>query len=97
MHHKVVRDVTIPAGDVDFSRAKRHGRECIDRLKPSERIRSFAVIDLPYGESQAKREADRCLRCAKAVEYYKECWYCLPCEIECPTEALLLEVPFLVN
>jgi len=38
-----------------------------------------------------------CQRCAKALDYYNEYWYCLPCEIECPTQALTLEIPFLVS
>ena len=45
----------------------------------------------------ARREAQRCLRCGYAYEHYGECWYCLPCEIECPTEALELKLPFLVR
>ncbi|MCF8041288.1 MAG: FAD-dependent oxidoreductase [Desulfarculaceae bacterium] len=49
------------------------------------------------GEPVARRAADACLRCAEAVDYYDECWYCLPCEVECPTNALILEIPFLVR
>ena len=45
----------------------------------------------------ARQEAERCLRCGHAYEKYGECWYCLPCEIECPTDALRLELPFMVR
>ena len=48
-------------------------------------------------EGSARREAQRCLRCGTAYERYQECWCCLPCEIECPTDALKLEIPFLVS
>jgi len=28
---------------------------------------------------------------------YDECWYCLPCEHDCPTKALTVEIPYLVR
>jgi len=67
------------------------------RIDVKRRRSTFDVIDMGYDAVTARKEADRCLRCAKAIEYYNECWYCLPCEIECPTEALTLEIPFLVS
>lgn len=55
----------------------------------------------PAGVSLEEKDADlaavSCLRCAQPVDYYDECWYCLPCEVECPTNALILEIPFLVK
>lgn len=87
--------VILPAAELD--RARRHAREPMPKLALQQRRRSFDIVDTGYSADAAKREADRCLRCGKAVEYYKECWYCLPCEIECPTEALTLEIPFLVS
>ncbi|BEQ15141.1 FAD-dependent oxidoreductase [Desulfoferula mesophila] len=48
-------------------------------------------------EGDASLAAVPCLRCAQPVDYYDECWYCLPCEVECPTSALILEIPFLVK
>lgn len=59
------------------------------RVQPSD-------IVLP-DEATARKAAGFCLRCAEAVDYYDECWYCLPCEVECPTKALILEIPFLVR
>jgi NAD-dependent dihydropyrimidine dehydrogenase PreA subunit len=28
---------------------------------------------------------------------YDECWYCLPCEHDCPTKAIRVEIPYLVR
>jgi NAD-dependent dihydropyrimidine dehydrogenase PreA subunit len=28
---------------------------------------------------------------------FNECWYCLPCEVECPTHALTVNIPLLVR
>jgi NAD-dependent dihydropyrimidine dehydrogenase PreA subunit len=85
------------ADDLDLSRARRYPRAVMPQIDIDMRKRSFALIHTGYEGATARKEGDRCLRCAKAVEYYNECWYCLPCEIECPTEALRLEIPFLVS
>ena len=28
---------------------------------------------------------------------YDECWYCLPCEKDCPTEAITVSIPYLLR
>ena len=28
---------------------------------------------------------------------YDECWYCLPCETDCPTGAVTVHIPYLVR
>jgi len=28
---------------------------------------------------------------------YDECWYCLPCQHDCPTKAIRVEIPYLVR
>ena len=28
---------------------------------------------------------------------YDECWYCLPCEVDCPTGAITVEIPYLLR
>ncbi len=83
--------------EVDFRLARRHPRAAVPRLPLAQRRTSFETVEAAYDGNIARREADRCLRCGKAVEYYGECWYCLPCEVECPTKALTLEIPYLVR
>ena len=28
---------------------------------------------------------------------YDECWYCLPCEHDCPTKAIKVQIPYLLR
>jgi NAD-dependent dihydropyrimidine dehydrogenase PreA subunit len=28
---------------------------------------------------------------------YDECWYCLPCEKDCPTNAITVNIPYLLR
>lgn len=28
---------------------------------------------------------------------YDECWYCLPCEVDCPTDAIRVNIPYLLR
>jgi NAD-dependent dihydropyrimidine dehydrogenase PreA subunit len=33
----------------------------------------------------------------KAFMKYDECWYCMPCEADCPTDAVSVHIPFLLR
>ncbi len=33
----------------------------------------------------------------KAYMRHDECWYCLPCEKECPTNAITVDIPYLLR
>ncbi len=33
----------------------------------------------------------------KAGMKYDECWYCLPCEKDCPTQAITVNIPYLLR
>lgn len=33
----------------------------------------------------------------KAHMKHDECWYCLPCEKDCPTQAIRVEIPYLLR
>ncbi len=50
-----------------------------------------------YSDAEAAAEAARCLGCGAPVERNQTCWYCLPCEVVCPTHALYVRVPYLVR
>jgi len=28
---------------------------------------------------------------------YDECWYCMPCEADCPTDAVTVNIPYLLR
>ena len=57
----------------------------------------FREIERGFTSEEARREARRCNSCGKPVGYYRTCWFCLPCEVECPEEALRVEVPYLLR
>lgn len=33
----------------------------------------------------------------KAYMAFDECWYCMPCETDCPTGAVQVEIPYLLR
>lgn len=37
------------------------------------------------------------LATGKAAMKYDECWYCLPCEKDCPTQAIRVDIPYLLR
>ena len=71
-------------------------REEVGRL-PLESRSLHQETDLTLSPARARREAERCLSCGRAFEANKTCWYCLPCEIECPVQALTVRMPYLVR
>jgi hypothetical protein len=56
----------------------------VARRNGSKRWRRF------LGRGGCRSRALPQLRCAFGL---RTCWFCLPCEIECPEEALYVEVP----
>ena len=36
-------------------------------------------------------------RTGTAYMRYDECWYCLPCEVDCPTGAITVDIPYLLR
>ncbi|MFI7964255.1 ferredoxin family protein, partial [Acinetobacter baumannii] len=33
----------------------------------------------------------------KAYMQFDECWYCMPCEKDCPTDAVKVNIPYLLK
>jgi NADPH-dependent glutamate synthase beta subunit-like oxidoreductase len=77
-------------------RAVGGARGRLSTLSVAERTPTSEVERILIPE-QAKKEAERCLSCGRAAEINRTCWYCLPCEIECPTQALQVRIPYLVR
>jgi NADPH-dependent glutamate synthase beta subunit-like oxidoreductase len=50
-----------------------------------------------FSTQEARREAERCLSCGRSFEMNRTCWYCLPCELECPVQAIEVRMPYLVR
>jgi len=81
--------------EVDLSRAKSRPRMTMPSLSPSQR-KNFQEVALGYSHEQAVAEAERCLNCGLPFGL-RTCWFCLPCEIECPEESLYVEIPYLLR
>ncbi|MGQ9695866.1 MAG: FAD-dependent oxidoreductase [Thermodesulfobacteriota bacterium] len=80
---------------VDFSRAKPRARVAIPKILLPQR-RGFSEITQTYAPEEALAEAERCLNCGVPFGL-RTCWFCLPCEIECPEKALYVEIPYLLR
>ena len=50
-----------------------------------------------FDSETAKKQALRCFGCGRAFEKNQTCWYCLPCELECPHGALEVKIPYLIR
>ncbi|MBW1960121.1 MAG: FAD-dependent oxidoreductase [Deltaproteobacteria bacterium] len=82
--------------EVDLSRAKGPARGELPRCPVKERTVDREV-ERVFTAQDARKEAERCLSCGRAAEVNQSCWFCLPCEIECPVDALEVKMPYLVR
>ena len=79
----------------DLSRAKTRQRVAMPSIPLSGR-KGFEEVARGYSREEAMAEAERCLDCGVPFGI-RTCWFCLPCEIECPEEALYVEIPYLLR
>jgi NADPH-dependent glutamate synthase beta subunit-like oxidoreductase len=84
----------------DFSPDKKNvvarPRAVLQRLPILER-KLHLETEKTMDQQTARDEAERCLSCGQPAEVNQTCWYCLPCEIECPVDALEVRMPYLVR
>ncbi|NQU03847.1 MAG: hypothetical protein HQ589_06850, partial [Syntrophaceae bacterium] len=57
----------------------------------------FTELEGGVDAETARQEAKRCLSCGEPFGKYRTCWFCLPCEVDCPREALWVEIPYLLR
>jgi NADPH-dependent glutamate synthase beta subunit-like oxidoreductase len=79
----------------------------IDNADPTKRLsiskhqfkgeNDFAELEQGVDSKTARQEASRCLSCGQPFGKYRTCWFCLPCEVDCPHEALWVEIPYLLR
>lgn len=79
----------------DWSRALKRSRAVMPTLAVARR-KGFEEVARGFSRDEAIAEAERCLNCGVPFGL-RTCWFCLPCEIECPEEALYVEVPYLLR
>jgi NADPH-dependent glutamate synthase beta subunit-like oxidoreductase len=81
---------------IDRSQAILRPQIRIPRI-PVESRELYTESEKTLDEKEARAEAERCLNCGRPGEVNQTCWYCLPCEIECPVDALEVRLPYLVR
>jgi NADPH-dependent glutamate synthase beta subunit-like oxidoreductase len=89
-------DSCIKEYEADRSHAKGGKRGKLRRLAVEDRTLDLEV-ERTLSSYEARVEAERCLSCGRAAEVNRTCWYCLPCEIECPVKALEVRMPYLLR
>lgn len=82
--------------DVDKSGAVARPRVAPRKVEGAAR-RGFAELQLGMTKDEARAEAERCLSCGEVYGKFRNCWFCLPCEVECPEKALWVEIPYLLR
>ena len=82
--------------EVDRSGMKGGPRGTLERLPRALRTPT-SEVERTMSPDRARAEAERCLGCGRAAEINKTCWFCLPCEIECPVKALEVRMPYQVR
>lgn len=82
--------------EVDKSKALPRRRTAMPKTDLTDR-RSFSQLEKGFSAQQARKEAERCLSCGLPYGKFRTCWFCLPCEVDCPEEALHVEIPYLLR
>ena len=82
--------------DIDTRRGSSDSRAKIPS-KPFSGQGDFGEIETSFDTDTARREALRCHSCGQPFGKYRTCWFCLPCEVECPHEAMNVEIPYLLR
>ena len=57
----------------------------------------FSEIETTLSQDEARREAKRCYSCGDPFGKFRSCWFCLACEVECPEEAIWIDIPYLLR
>ncbi len=87
---------TIADFTIDHSRGQNDPRQ-----EPANRAMKgkgdYAVLEEAFSEKQAGEEAGRCHSCGSPCGHNRTCWFCLPCEVECPQKALWVDIPYLLR
>ena len=89
--HGNVKDYVPP-----YERAK-HARPDFKEASLSKKKNEDAKISQSFTKEEAVFEAERCLSCGRPFDQNNTCWYCLPCEIDCPFNALEVRIPYLLR
>ena len=81
---------------IDASKASTHKRCQLPRIPIGQRT-LVDEVEKTIDTKDARLQAERCLNCGYPAEVNQTCWSCLPCEIECPVDALEVRIPYLIR
>ena len=81
---------------IDTSRGSDAPRATLP-ARPFSGMGCFQEVEKKLTKTAARKEASRCFSCGEPFGKFRTCWFCLPCEVECPHEALWVEVPYLLR
>jgi formate dehydrogenase major subunit len=73
------------------------GNRSEPRLRKFEGKGDYNLVEHALTEEQARAEASRCHSCGGPCGKYRTCWFCLPCEVDCPQKAIWVEIPYLLR
>jgi NADPH-dependent glutamate synthase beta subunit-like oxidoreductase len=82
--------------NIDTTRGSDKNRASL-QLRDYKGKGDFNEIDKGLSQESAHNEASRCYSCGEPFGKYQTCWFCLPCEVECPNDALRVEIPYLLR
>jgi NADPH-dependent glutamate synthase beta subunit-like oxidoreductase len=82
--------------EIDHSRGSDAARAQIP-LRRLSGAGDFAEVEQCLSPEDARAEAGRCYSCGAPFGKFRTCWFCLPCEVECPQEALWVDIPYLLR
>lgn len=82
--------------DIDTARGSDNNRASL-QLRDYMGKGDFNEIEKGLSPEDAGHEASRCYSCGVPYGKYRTCWFCLPCEVECPNDALSVEIPYLLR
>jgi len=84
--------------DFEISTEGAIARDCIrPQIRSFQGGGDFGELEGSLSSEQARMEAERCYSCGGPEGRYRTCWFCLPCEVSCPQEALWVEIPYLLR
>lgn len=86
--------------ETDFEINTLHGSESKRNNLPIHKCQGkgdFKQLESAYDSDSARKEAQRCYSCGDPFGKFRTCWFCLPCEVECPNDALYVEIPYLMR
>jgi NADPH-dependent glutamate synthase beta subunit-like oxidoreductase len=81
---------------IDSSTTVSRERKILPRIDVGER-KLHSEVEKTMSPEDARKEAERCLNCGYPAEVNNTCWSCLPCEVECPVDALKVHMPYLIR